>query len=238
MLRLKRFILLFFLLVGCQSRELLPKTTGVEYFPVRVGAFWIYDIVETVITQLGGQTNNIYNLRVQAIDSVSLSGQTTYVLARSKRADATQPWTNLDTWSVRLDQFQMVEQQGNISYVKLSFPLAEGKSWNGNALNNMGGPDKCADGTFHCENYVVADINKHFESTGVSYDNSVTIIENNDLDSIVRQDVRKSVYVKKIGLVYRELSVLEYCTIGSCAGNKVVENGSIIKQTLKEYGGL
>ena len=52
------------------------------------------------------------------------------------------------------------------------------------------------------------------------------------------QDVRKAVYVKEIGLVYRELSVLEYCTIGNCIGYQIVENGTIRKQTLSKHGGL
>lgn len=239
MVRLNRYILLLLLLLlGCQSKDILPKTTGTEYYPLKVNGFWVYDMVETSITQVGGQTNTIYELKIQIIDSILTSGQITYVLARFKRTDASLSWSSLDTWSARKDQFQAIVQEGNTPYVKLSFPLANGKKWNGNALNDLGGTDNCPDATLNCENYEVTDLAERFEASGIAFDDSVIIIENNDNDPIVKQDVRRSVYAKSIGLVYREVTILEYCTIGSCIGNQVVENGTILKQTLKDYGGL
>ena len=82
------------------------------------------------------------------------------------------------------------------------------------------------------------DLAKRFEGSGISFDDSVTILENNDIDPIVKHDVRKSAYAKSIGLVYREITILEYCTVGDCIGKQIVENGTILKQTLNEYGGL
>lgn len=238
MLRLKRIILVFFLLPGCQSQDILPKTTGTEYFPIRVNAYWEYDVVETSIAQVGGQTTSFYELRVSVSDSVLVSGRISHIMQRSKRVDASSPWTALDTWSVQLTAFQAIQQEGNLPFVKLLFPLSEGKSWNGNALNNLGGPDVCVDGSLHCDNYLVTDLAKPFEASGISYENSVTIVENNNDDPIVMKDVRTAVYVKSIGLVQRESTLYSYCTIGDCIGKKIVENGTIYKQTLKAYGGL
>lgn len=233
----RALIICFLFFLGCQSRDVKPKGTGTEYYPLRVGTFWIYDVSETIITQLGGQTNTAYELKIQIVDSTSSDGQVIYRMLRYSRSDSSQPWASIDTWSSHKDPFQAILQEGNISYVKLSFPLANEKTWNGNALNNEGGVDQCADGTFHCENYVVTDLARPFQAPGVSYDDSVTIFENNEDDPIVRKDIRKSVYAKSIGLVYREGTVLEYCTIGICIGKQIVENGTIVKQTLKDYGG-
>lgn len=233
------FILLFLLLLlGCHSREVRPKSTGTEYFPLKVGGFWVYNVLETSISQLNGQSGSFYELKVYISDSIQSSGQVTYILQRFKRTDASQPWVPIATWSARKDQFQVILQVGNVPYVKLAFPLVDGKSWNGNTLNNLGGTDRCLDGTFVCENYLVTNLAKQFEGTGISFDNSVTILENNENDPIVKQDVRKSVYAKSAGLIYHEITLLEYCTVGSCIGKQIVENGSILKQTLKDYGGL
>jgi len=237
-LRLKHVILLLFLLSGCQSREILPKTTGTEYVPIRVHAYWEYDIVETSISQVGGQTNSFYTLRVRVSDSVRVAGEVSYILERSKRTDASAPWTALETWSVRLSTFQLIQQEGNIPFVKMLFPLSEGKGWNGNALNSLGGPDPCTNGSIQCDTYTVFALAKPFEFQGVTYANSVTIIENNNDDPIVSKDVRKAVYVKAIGLVYRESTQYAYCTIGTCIGKQIVENGTLFRQTLKAYGGL
>ncbi len=234
------YIILFFLLllVGCHSSDVQPKGTGVDYFPMKVGAFWVYGMVETNITQLTGQTNELYDVKIEVADSLLLSGQITYVLQRFKRTDSSQPWAPLDTWSSRKDEFQAVLQEGNTPYIKLTFPLNDGKSWNGNAFNNVGGTEQCPDGTFTCDNYLVTNLAKSFQTTGVSYENSVTIVENNDTDPIVKKDVRKSVYAKSIGLVYYESTILEYCTVGDCIGKQLIEKGKILKQTLKNHGGL
>ena len=234
----KSIILFPLLLVGCQSQDVRPKSGSTDYFPLKVGAFWVYDVFETFISQVNGQMGSVYELKVQVSDSIQSSNQVTYVMHRFKRSDASQAWTPMETWSSRKSQFQVVLQEANISYVKLEFPLVDGKSWNGNAFNNLGGTDLCLDGAFACENYVVANLAKQFEGTGVSFDNSVTIFENNDNDPIVKQDIRKSVYAKSVGLVYYEVTILEYCTVGGCIGKQIVENGSVLKQTLKEYGGI
>ena len=238
MLRLKRVILLLLLFPGCESQEILPKTTGTEYYPVRVDAYWEYDVVETSITQVGGQTTSLYELRILIADSVLITGGVSYVFERSKRPDASAPWTALDTWSAQIGTFQVIEQQGNIPFVKLRFPLSEGKSWNGNELNSLGGSDPCGDGSIQCDNYVVSSLAKPFESQGISYTNSVTIIENNNSDPIVMKDVRIAVYAKSIGLVHREETILSYCTVGDCIGKQIIENGILYKQTLRTHGGL
>ncbi len=238
-MKLNLTIFLFLLiLVGCQSREIRPKGTGTGYFPLKSGGYWVYDVEETKISQVGGQTAETYELKIEITDSLALSSGTTYVLQRFKRPDASQAWTATGTWSASKDQFQAIVQEGNVTYVRLSFPMLEGKTWDGNKLNNLGGTERCADGSIHCDNYVEADLNKRFESPGIAFDNTVTIVENNMADPIVGQDVRTSVYANAIGLVYHESILLAYCTVGTCIGKQVVDNGVILKQTIKSYGGL
>ena len=128
---LKRaYIIYFLLLLGCQSRDIKPKGTGTEYYPLKSGIFWVYDVTETHITQLGGQTNAVYELKILVTDSIPTNGQIVYRLQRYTRPDAMQAWSSLDTWSSHKDHFQAVLQEGNISYVKLAFPLVESKTWN------------------------------------------------------------------------------------------------------------
>ena len=226
------------LLLGCTSRDIQPMGTGAEYFPLRVGSSWSYDVAETSITQLGGQVTTNYELRVEVIDSIPTADGITYVFKRTRRADPSLPWITIETWSARKDAFSVVLQEGNTPYVKLSFPLTNGKTWDGNALNSLGGKDKCQNGNFTCDTYEATDLFGRFETTGIAFDETVTVMENNDRDPIVKKDVRQSVYAKSIGLVYREVTILEYCTVGGCIGQQIVENGSTLKQTIKSYGGL
>lgn len=237
-MRPKQTFFLFLLLAACQSRDVSPKISASEYYPLKTGTYWLYDVTETTITQLGGQSSVSYELKVQISEAVVLTLPETYILQRFKRTDSNSPWVEQTTWFARQDDFQVVQQEGNTPFIKLSSPLSEGKSWNGNALNNLGGTDKCEDGTFNCDNYVSINLRKRFEFANLFFDDTVTIQENNENDPIVEKDVRTAVYARTIGLVYRETTHLQYCTQGDCIGKQIVENGSIVKQTLKDHGSL
>lgn len=237
MLRIAGVIVLISLSLSCQSPEVSPGRTGHEFTPVRVGAYWEYAVTETTISAVGGQTNMLSELRLEVVDSLVLSGQTTYIIQRSTRLQGATGWDAAETWSIRVDEFQYIQQEGNIPFMKVKFPLSEGKSWNGNALNNLGGTEACADGTFACDNYFVNSLSKPFELPGIFlYNDTVTIVENDEDDPIVMKDLRKSVYAKDVGLVYREVTHLEYCTVGTCIGQQVVENGTVSRQTLTSHG--
>lgn len=236
---LRVYILLFFLvlLIGCQSNEPAPKGTGLEYVPIAVGTYWEYSYTETTISPVNGQVNTISDLRLEVTDALPSGNETTYIIRRYSRPEGMSTYTPIETWSVRSTEFQWIQQEGNIPYIKLQFPLADGKYWNANALNNLGGTEACGDGSYTCDNYSISQLQQPFEIPGVlSFDNTVTVVENNEDDPIVARDMRKSVYAKSIGLVYREVTRLEYCTVGDCIGQQVVENGLITRQTLKAYG--
>ncbi|MBS1979075.1 MAG: hypothetical protein JST46_17015 [Bacteroidetes bacterium] len=228
-----------FLLTTCQSREVSPAISGAEYFPLSVGTYWIYDVTETNISQVNGQTNDIYQLMLSVTDTVHMSGEILFKVVRSRRPDASAGWSVVDTWSFRKNDLRAVIQEGNISYVVMTFPMTEGKTWDGNALNNLGGIDKCSDGTRHCDNYSSIQLMKRFDGTGIAYDDTVTVLESNEDDKTTGKDIRKSVYGRAVGLVYHEETVLEYCTqYDSCIGKQIVDSGHILKQTITSYGSL
>ena len=235
-MRLKLFISwLLLALVACESHTSFPKIDSNAYYPIQKGSQWTYGVAETQFSSVTGQTIATYDLKVLVSDTLVTSGEVVYTLQRFRRADDTQPYTAIDTWSVRKSDFAIIVQQGNVPYLKLSLPLSAGKTWNGNAYNNLGGKDRCADGTLTCDNYAVKLLAQGFQQGTLSYKNTVTIEENNAVDPIVGQDVRTSVYALGVGLVSYESNVLSYCTVGSCIGQQIVESGIAYKQTLKDY---
>lgn len=225
------------LLVTCQSREVLPKFTGQEYVPLIVGTYWEYEVTTTTISPVGGQVNELSDLRVEVAELQEEDGTKRYVLHRYTRPQGSATYVSDETWSVQVDEFMYLQQEGNIPYLRLQFPTTEGKAWNGNAYNTQGGTDNCGDGNFVCDMYQATLVGKPFELPGVfTYDDTLTILENDDDDPIIGKDLRRAVYARNIGLVYREEIHLEYCTVGSCIGQQVVENGFIERQTLVTYG--
>lgn len=237
LLKVPAVILLCFLLNACASREVLPQFTGKEYVPLAVGMYWEYSLTTTTISPVDGQVNNLQDIRLEVTGQTKEDGVDKYVIQRFSRPQGTTDYTPEETWSVEADEFRYIQQEGNIPFVRLQFPLTEGKTWNGNAFNTEGGTDDCGDGNFTCDTYRAADLAKPYELPGiVTYNDTVSIFEQESDDPIVGKDFRLSVYARGIGLVYREKNYLEYCTIGPCIGQQVVENGIIERQILLTYG--
>jgi hypothetical protein len=229
--------LLVLCLGACASREVLPPFTGKEYAPLAVGMYWEYSLTTTTISPVGGQVNTLEEIRLEVTGQTKEDGVDKYVIQRFSRPQGTTDYSPEETWSVESDAFRYIQQEGNVPFVRLQFPLTEGKTWNGNAFNTEGGSDDCGDGNFTCDNYRAADLAQPFEIPGiVTYNDTVSIFEQESDDPIVGKDFRLSVYARGIGLVYREKNYLEYCTIGPCIGQQVVENGVIERQTLLTYG--
>lgn len=207
------------------SGEFDTATLGQEYFPLKTGAYIIYDVDSTVVAQ-NVETRYLYQLRVEVKGSFTNgAGNTSYVIQRQKRADENSAWTEAGTWSAWTDARSAVSVEGNTSFVRLRFPIAVGSEWNGNELNSFGGDEDC--GGSPCDRYSVA-----------YTDPDVVVMQSNVADQLVKYDVRLEIYFKDIGLTYKELTVLEYCTSQDCFGKQFVDKGLKYKQTYTAHGQL
>lgn len=227
-----------FLLGSCQTSPEPVSDIGLDYFPLKIGAYQVYHVDETQINQSVEQ-RFVYELRVQVVDSLlNQEGGFTYIIQRQKRDNASLPWTTLDSWTSRIADRKAIVTEGNTSLVKVTFPAQNGLEWNGNAFNTLGGEQNCGENKDQpCDIYRLEKVGNEFLlPTGMRYAETVTVIQNDNTDLIVKQDVRSEVFAKGVGLIYKESVVLEYCTKTSCLGQQIVDKGFRYKQTLKEYG--
>lgn len=188
----------------------------------------IYNVEETRYSEVAPVQKSNYQLRVSVIDSFpNDEGTFTYVWARSKRSSTSAQWQNIDTWSARPSATEIVINEQNISFVKLSFPVKDGSQWNGNKFNTLGEDD-----------YAIISHNEPAVFGGISFDKTTTVLEEDNDDHIVFLDQRKSVYARGVGLIYRALTQLNYCTLDNCLGQQKINNGLVYKQEISEYGDL
>lgn len=227
-----------FLFVSCKTNQDPIPDVGLDYFPLKTGAYQIYSVDETQITQ-SIEKKFVYELKIQIVDSVvNLEGGYTYTMLRQKRNNTTLPWSDLDFLTARIDGRQAIVKEGNTSFVNLTFPVGNGLEWDGNAFNALGGEQSCGDNKDRpCDIYRMDNLGEEFAvASGMTFAETLTVIQNEDPDLIVKQDVRKEVYARDVGLIYKESVVLEYCAKSSCLGQQKVDKGLRFKQVLKEYG--
>jgi hypothetical protein len=227
-----------FSLLACETSPEIVTNNGLDYFPLKVGAYQIYSVEDTQISQSIEQKFS-YELKHLIIDSsVNLEGGYSYIIQRQKRDNANLPWESMDAWTSRITDRQAIVKEGNTSYVKITFPTLNGLEWNGNSFNTLGGDQSCGENKDRpCDVYKLEGLSKEFIlADGITFAETLTIIQNENTDLIVKQDVRKEVYAKGVGLIFKESVVLEYCTTPNCLGDQKVNKGLRYKQTIKAYG--
>lgn len=211
---------------SCSNNEPHPVRSDLEYFPLKKGVYQLYQVEETQYTVVEGPVTQNYQLMTEVTDSFpSTGGGTTYVIYRSIRIDETDSWQYLDTWSVKANENAVVVDEGTTSYVKLAFPARTGKVWDGN-FYNANGEDE----------YTFKSVGTTISVNATSYDDCVDIIQNDYQDPIVSVDVRREVYARGVGLVLKEVNLLNYCTDVDCLGKQEIETGTVLKQEIIEYG--
>lgn len=217
------------LATSCAKDEAEPSATVSDYLPLKVGASHIYSVEETVTQQISGENKVTYELKTIVSDSIpEADGTFTYVIQRYKRNDPQSAWTNLPTWSARVSKFEAIVNEENIGYLKVLAPVVEGKEWNGNLPN-----------TQDVDKYSLIEVGKPYSVNSTdTYPNTITVLQNDNKDLIAFQDKRSEIYAEGVGLVYREILQLEYCTDPACLGQQKVKKGLAYKQVLKEYDGL
>ena len=196
-----------------------------------------YAVMEKVYSEIGGEEIFEYELKQIVVDSFpNAAGGHTFVLNRFVRDSPSQAYEYVARWSARVEPSQVVVNEENIPFVILSFPLAEGKQWDGNALNRLGGEQFCGnENDMPCDIYTVINDKDQFEFNGELFE-VLTVSQNNNKDIIVKQDVRTEQYARGLGLIYKMSTVLEYCTVGDCIGKQVIEKGFILEQSLTAIG--
>lgn len=216
------------LAAACEGEEGPTGDPGSAYFPLQKGLYHIYSVHEIHHSSGAEPLVLNYQLKTAVVDSfASASGQYTYVLHRYHRLDDGGVWEPLDTWSLRKDHREVIVSEGNTPFVKIRFPVTGSMRWNGNALNTMAEDE-----------YAFTDLHEPWQVEGMNFEKTVTVEQERNEDLIVFRDERREVYAREVGLVYKEIIQLHYCTDDACLGQQKIDEGIEMTVSIKEYGRL
>jgi len=182
------------------SEEVIRTTEaeiGREYYPIKVGNYWIYDVTETkVINNQYDSTK--YQVR-ELVESIfqNAANEQTYRVIRSRRNNADASWGNDTLVSINKSSTNVRRTQNNFITISLVFPVSEGKYWDTNAFNILDADD-----------YAYAAVNQPFTLNNIRYDSTVTVVQGEP--DLVTLDDRREVYAYKVGLVYKKFTLYEY----------------------------
>jgi hypothetical protein len=206
---------------------------GLDYYPIKLGRFVVYDVDSTVYNDLTLDTTEYkYRIKEKLTDNFTDNeGQPAIRMERyikifnpNKPYDSI-PYTLKEVWMVNANSKRIQVLESNIRYTKMIFPIELNKTWNGNANNTLG------------ENsYSYTYIDKNETINGISL-KSVLQVKERDDKTLIAQQYYTEKYAKDIGLVYREIKdIYSNSVIAGVPIEQRIEKGLIYKQTVVSYG--
>lgn len=171
-----------------------PEPRYEEYFPLQPGAWRIYQ-VDSIGRPTPVNDNDTLNYQLrEVVDSpfTDGAGNTMYKVMRFRRATANDAWSLHEIFAAGIAGNEAIQQEGNFRYVKLSFPVREGRSWDADVYNNED-PDG-----FLRSRY--AEVHKPATIDDNSFD-STTLVELNNAEDAISSDYKIERYAAGIGLV-------------------------------------
>jgi hypothetical protein len=219
--------------ISCNSkREVSPEVLGLEYTPLEVGMYWLYNVHSIEYNEFTTYQEERFESRVRVYDTtLNQAGDSVYLFVRESRPEARMSWLTDSVWQVRRTLFNYVETSENKSKVILNYPVKEGASWNINRLN----ADSVTTWTL-----ISLDNTFTIDSIGLQFSDALVIEEVNIPDPIVEYDLRFRVFQEGVGEVFRFINNRVHCQANdnSCTSGVGEKSINYMNMSLKESGTL
>ena len=223
-MRLKFIPLVLVALFSCSTHELKERVQDKDFVPFRIGYFAEYKIME--ITYAGSFMDTTqYDLFMEVVDSVLLPDKGVgYTVHIRMRPLGTTVWRYEKSGLMHINDFRVTWLEGDQSFVKLAFPLENGRSWDGNSLNQLSRED-----------YWISDSGVAYEGLLSVFPNCLTVNQK-EVYNALEEEVRFEIYAHQIGMVKKEIKQFSFCSVGDCFGKYQIQSGFHFIQELIGYG--
>jgi hypothetical protein len=149
-------------------------------------------------------------------------GSVRFELLRYYRADEQSEWVLTKRYAVYKDQTELHRIEENIRYLSLSFPIIEGREWNGNKYSQLD------EESFELVNHNVSET-----INNLAFD-SLATVEQYSSENLIEKKSAAEKFVKGIGLVYRFREYIFTRTDGINTQNDV-DSGLTYRMEINSY---
>jgi hypothetical protein len=208
---------------ACDSEtETLDFNYNLSYFPMDSAHWVIYQVDSVIYSKFlsGGKDSVSWQLKeVIAGTFIDNEGREARKIERYTRRNESQLWTAIDpvVWYALRDSQRAERMEGDLRFIKMVFPISEGKSWKGNSQINTDNSDLKLYADW---NYTYTDIDQpktivaqDFSGNTVSnsFDKTLTVSQTTreDNDNLVEYSYGTEQYAENVGMIFKELWLLE-----------------------------
>ena len=213
---------------ACEETVLEPEEVniGFDFFPTEVGLFRIYQVEDISVTLVEGEDTTSFQIMEEISEgTLAQNGDSLFIVNSFSRATENDPWLLDSVWSIRRTPLQGITNQRTTTFVSLIFPVEEGRTWDGNALNAN-----------NFDEYRMENVSQSFEVQNNLFDSTLTVIQEDNQDTLVNLDRRIEIFAENIGPIYREFTNLRFNTEPNNFGLGIIEEGRSIRFEIIAYG--
>ena len=210
------------LFFSCKKKVLPPPDMKYSYFPTNVGHWVIYDVDSLYHNDYDCMIHP-YHFQIKEIiteEFYDAQGRLSQRIERYTRSSDTSSWKIRNVWTSNLTKTTAERTEENQRYVKLIYPPAVDKSWNGNSFNTIGE-----------WGYQYSSVDEPSSDIVLNFDSTLTVEQTGKNDPLIYTQHGKEVYAKNVGLIYKEQTDLRYNTTRPTG----CDSGSVYKITLVSY---
>lgn len=227
--------------MNCKKETVNNVYLAKDFYPLQIG-FWQEYKVDSIIFSDFTDPITIDTFSYFIKENIEskykdLKGEDNYRIEQFKKNDNSSSYLINHIISVKQTSTNLQRVENDLRFIKLVFPAKKDLSWNGNiyidvideATLEFYNPDK-----YNWE-YIYSEVYHSFEINGFSFDSCITITQI-DEENLFEKKYSKEIYAKNIGLVYKELLILE--TQAAPSNQDFIdraENGFILKYSIVNY---
>ena len=208
------------LIFGCKKSNSESVKYYYNYFPLEIGAWIEYDVVDIIHSQLGSDTAEYQLKEIAAEEFLDNEGRLTYRIERYWRDDSNANWSVKDVWYSNITRTTAEKVEENMRFTKLIFPINISKYWDGNAYNNLEEWE-----------YYYDSLHKPKLINNLSFDSTITVIQR-DNENVVEYEKVKEIYATDIGLIYKRHIDLDI----NLSNILDINSGRELEMTVTAYG--
>lgn len=228
------------LLLGCEREVEKPGPADSGYYPLQVGDFRVFDVVDSTWSNNVVPTPARYQFRERVAEEYTdAAGRKSFRVVRSRRLTAADAWRDDSVLVVSPSAENVLVTRNNRRTVDLVFPVRDGY-WNWNAFNELNAVSE--------ENMHYIRVGQPFTATSGTrtfpYEQTVTVSTREDDGNFINAFYyfrRREVYAKDNGPVWRSTRRFTLCNPnnGNCIPSfSFIYRGSTRTETLVEKGRL
>jgi len=235
--RLLIFFLIIISLCSCSTESGVDTSldSGYNYFPIHdIGTTYIYEVDRIFYNNQGKETEHLVTYERNVVIESTKDGDNlgSYREEIWESNTGQEPWLYKENMVSETNELQAICSKSGNRIIKLTFPVAEGKSWDGLALMN--------DVTGQIINGESIDFYKDWDFKILGYENfeaynDVLTVQQANHENAIEKRYSMEKYAMDIGLVYKEQQILDTQCLLECNDQNWEEkahHGIILKKRL------